>query len=204
VAVPASGGDFALARCFTLALTAIGRESVEIVYEPGRRDFSREAQRFRETNAQAILLAGPAEESEEWLLALRKARLAPLVLGTRELDPNGMHDIARSAAEGAIFVDSEWEFVRADDEQAAAGAAERDAFSGSADHRRGFRLGRILARTIMDGAFTSSRLHRELGWRSRVEGNQTPPWLAADDARDRLALYLIRNGRSERIAAGSR
>jgi ABC-type branched-subunit amino acid transport system substrate-binding protein len=204
IAMPSSGGDYGLARCFSSAMRGIGRESVDIMYEPGRRDFSREVQRFREAKAQAILLAGPAEESEEWLAALRKARLTPVVLGTRDLDPNGMHEATRAAAEGAIYVGDEWEFVRADEERRAVAAAERDSFVGSDDYRRGFRLGQNLARTIMDGAFTPSRLFRELRSISRSEGTQTPPRLAGDDARDRLPVYVIRNGKPERMAAGVR
>ena len=204
ILVPSAGGAYDLARCFELALSAIKREVVEIEYEPGRRDFSPEVRRLRDANVQAVLLAGPAEESEEWLVAMRKARLAIVVFGTDDLDPNGMHDFARSAAEGVIFAASEWEFVRADDIRRALRAAERDSFAESQDYSRGYRLGRNLARTIMDGAFTPSRLHRELSWKARSEGTRTPPRLAGDDALDRLPLYVIRNGKSERVAAGAR
>jgi hypothetical protein len=196
IALPSSRGSYGLAKCFQSAIQAIGRKVVEIEYEPGRRDFTPEARRFRDANAQAILLAGPAEESQEWLIALRKARLTPLVLGTSELDPSGMHDQARSAAEQVTYVGSEWEFVRADEERRALAAAEQDGFGGSADYRRGFRLGQILARTVVDGAFTPSRLYLELESKSRIEGEPSPARLAGDDARDRLPLFVIRNGAS--------
>jgi hypothetical protein len=196
IAVPESGGSFGLATCFASAMRAIGREFVELRYEPGRRDFSPEVRRFRESGAQALLLAGPAEESEEWLLALRKAKLAPVVLSHRGIAPEGLHEQAKSAAEGAYFVGNEWTPAKDDDERAVTEAAQRISSEDSPDFRRGYRLGRTLARTIVDGAFTPSRLYLSLESRSRVIAGPYPAFLVGDEERDRLSLFVLRGGQA--------
>jgi len=161
IALPEDGGDLPLVTGFAAALRAVGREIVVLEYAPGRRAFTAEAMRFAESGAQAILLAGPGEESGEWLAALAARNSRPLVLGSNELEPSGLHPSARTRLEGAVFVGDDWVDQR--------GELERrfrqmdpgpDRISGGrgADYRRGYRAGWLLARSISEGAFTASSL----------------------------------------------
>jgi hypothetical protein len=171
IALPEAGGDLQLARGFERAARALGRSSQVLVYAPGRRDFMPEARRFIATGAKAILFAGPGEESSEFLGALNRARVRPLVLGSNELAPEGFHSQARPWVEGAIYVGEEWEdrdstFARGE----VAARAESAPTSNPVEFARGYRFGAMLARAVIAGNATPSSLARELSLRALPGG----------------------------------
>jgi hypothetical protein len=200
VALPGSGGDMILASSFLGAMRGLGREAELLIYEPGRRDYAPEAARFVATGAQAILLAGPGEESAEWLGALMARKAKPLVLGTTELDPAGFHAGQRGRLEGAILAGEDW-----DDRnpglverlgRTAGDAADDPAF------RRGYRLGWVLARAVVEGAYTPSSLRLALEQRSlpRTMATFTSVLVGIDQTGATvptelvLPLFTIKNG----------
>ena len=162
IAAPREGADLGMADGFVAALQAMRREPVVLAYDAGRRDYAPEAHRFALADVQAILFAGPGEESGEWLAALAKARQAPLVLGTSELDPAGHHAQVRPRLEGAIYVGDDWEDRDAEIEKHVSLAAA----SPDRDFRRGFRFGWMLARAVVEGAWTPTSLRIALEARS--------------------------------------
>ena len=206
IAVPDVGRDTPLVLGFTSAARALGRECVFLEYASGRRDYGPEVERFVESGAQALVLAGAAEESGEWLSALAARRLRPLVLGSSELSPDGFHAAVRRHLEGAVFVGRDWSDRRGvvfdrlskmvpDPEQAAPG-------QGS-EYRRGYRLGWLLSRTIVEGAITPTRLAEEIARRSLRIGsfgslvvpvrssNGTTPVRPEEVV---VPLYMVKNG----------
>ncbi len=169
IAVPEEGGDQALVRGFEFAAAALGRRVHLLRYAPGRRDFAPEARRFTETGAVALLLAGPAEESSEWLVALARAGQRPLLLGSSELEPAGFHPAARAGLEGACFVGDDWE------SRSAAYARSAGAGAEVPESRRGHRAGWLLACAVKGGAFTPASLALALRERS-LSVRSADPW----------------------------
>jgi hypothetical protein len=165
IALPSDGGDLDLARGVASAAKILGREVIPLVYEPGRRDYAPEVRDFRDSGAQALVLTGSAEESAEWLLAIRSARLAPLVLATSEINPRGLHDRVRAAAENAIYVGDEWQPLGTLRVEVAA-AADSAGFAGRSDFAQGYLIGRNLVRLILEGNFTSARMTKALARQS--------------------------------------
>jgi hypothetical protein len=206
IALPESGGDLELARGFAGALRALGRTVHTVSYAPGRRDFTPEAKRFVATGAKVILLAGPGDESSEWLAALTRLRARPLVLGSSELDPEGFRPQDRSRFEGAIFVGDDWEDRDSTFAHRVALAVAEAEHVDAADVRRGFRLGFLLARAVVEGGWTPSALARELSLRSiaRISSRSTHALVrfdegtAADQWSVELPLYEIRQGTAVR------
>ena len=145
IALPGTGGDLELARGFVGAMRALGRTVHVLTYAPGRRDFTPEAKCFIATGAKAILLAGPSEESSEWLAALAKLRARPLVFGSSELTPDGLHPQDRARLAGAIFVGEEWTDRDSTFARRLAGAIDASPGVDGDDVARGFRLGFVLA-----------------------------------------------------------
>jgi hypothetical protein len=162
IAIPEQGGDLVLAAAFLNAAESLGRKVEILAYEPGRRNYAPEAERFLATRAQAILLAGPGEESGEWLTALAAKKAKPIVLGTRELDPAGFHERIRPLLEGAVFTGVDWEDRNAD---LVARMRSTNAEAGP-DFRRGFRFGWVVARAVIEGAYTPTSLRLALEERS--------------------------------------
>ncbi len=209
IALPAAGGDLELARGFAGGMHALGRTVHVLSYEPGRRDFAPEAKRFVATGAKAILLAGPAGESSEWLAALSKFRARPLVLGSSELSPEGFHPQDRARLEGAIFVDEEWEDRDSTFARRVAQAVDQSEGVDGADVRRGFRMGFMLARAVLSGAWTPSALAREMQARSIPvgPGPATHPIVKFDESSAQptwsveLPLKQVLDGRTVRRVA---
>ncbi len=163
IASPEHGADAALGRGFSDALRALGRERIQLDYAPGRRPYTAEAERFVASGAQAILFAGAGEESGEWLSALAKRNVHPVVLGTLELAPEGFHASQRAALEGAILAGEDWE-DRNPDLVARLMALGEPAMDP--DFRRGYRFGWTVARAIVEGAYTPTSLKRVLETRA--------------------------------------
>ncbi len=165
IAIPEDGGDLPLATGFAAALRALGREVVVLEYAPGRRSYAAEATRFAESGAQAILLAGPGEESGEWLASLSSRKLKPLVLGSSELDPAGYHPTTHARIEGAIFVGDDWLDRPGELERRFAvmdPGPDRISDGPGADYRRGYRTGWLVSRSVLEGGYTPSSLARAL------------------------------------------
>jgi hypothetical protein len=101
---PDEGGNVELAH----ALERAAGQMETVSYVAGRREHREDARRVRATGADAVVLLGPADESADWLPALRSGGSPLLVLGTDELDPQGFHEQARRALEGAIYVRTFW------------------------------------------------------------------------------------------------
>jgi hypothetical protein len=101
---PDEGGNVELAH----ALVRANGQLETVTYTAGRREHREDARRVLATGADAVVLLGAAEESADWLPTLRSAGSQLLVLGTDELDPEGFHEQARRALEGAIYVRTFW------------------------------------------------------------------------------------------------
>jgi hypothetical protein len=166
VALPEAGGDFDMAAGFVAAMRATKREVKVLTYAPGRRDYQPEARRFAATGAQAILFAGPSEESAEWLTALTRLRQSPLVLGTSELDPAGHHASVRSRLESAIYVGDDWSDRDVDLVGRMTFAGDSLGIAEDPEFRRGFRFGWMMARAVIEGAWTPASLRIALEQRS--------------------------------------
>ena len=162
IAVSESGAGYGLAACLAKACQDYGIAIERLDYAAGRRDYAPEVARFATSSADALVLAGPGEESAEWLVALGRRKLHPLVLGDRELDPAGFHPAAQAALDGAVLVDDEWIDDAGSDRATQRAAADSLGFEGSADFARGYAFGRLLALELMHGAYTPSRLLVEL------------------------------------------
>lgn len=209
IAVPESGGDRGLARGVALAVKSMDlKESVLLTYSPGRRDYAPEVRKFRESGARAIVLTGPAGECGEWLIALRAANLDPLVLSSSEIDPSGLHERARRAGEGAIYVGDHWQ-PRPALEAEIARAADSTGFAAREDFAFGYLIGRNLVRLVLEGNITPARLTDALSRQapqlllgstsvtsSPLDKGQRPLEVS-------LPLYVIRSGISERLPWGA-
>lgn len=167
IAMPEHDSDTALGRGFGDAMRAIGRETVRLDYAPGRRNYAPEAEQFIVSAAQAILFTGAGEESGEWLSALAKRKVRPVVLGAWELAPEGFHPSQRALLEGAILAGDDWEDRNLDiiARLQALGAPASDP-----DFRRGYRFGWTVARAVVEGAYTPTSLKRVL------ESRALPQW----------------------------
>ena len=181
VALPRDGGDRSLVRGLEVVSHLLGRRLHLLVYEPGRRDYAPEARRFVESGAKALVLAGPAEESAEWALALGRARVKTLLLGPAELDPAGFHPAAKTAIEGAVFVADEWEERDSTLTPGASASAEE-----GESRQRGFRLGYRIGREVRSGAYTPASLTLALAAQS-LPVHRPDPW-------DPLALSAAPDG----------
>lgn len=158
IAIPDHGGDTGLADAFEGVLRLAGRGCVRLEYAAGRRDFAPEVRGFVASGASHLLLAGPAEESAEWIAALARAKLTPSLLGSAELDPAGFHAGTRARLEGARFVGEDWEDRDAPRLARMAAAAESMGVAEGSDFRRGYRVGFSVARAVVEGAFTPRTL----------------------------------------------
>jgi hypothetical protein len=163
IALPEHGADKALGRGFGDAMQVLGRETMLLDYAPGRRAYSAEAEQFVASGAQAILFTGAGEESGEWLAALAKRKVRPVVLGAWELAPEGFHPAQRELLEGAILAGDDWE-DRNPDLIARLQAIGEPALDP--DFRRGYRFGWTVARAVAEGAFTPTSLKRVLETRT--------------------------------------
>jgi hypothetical protein len=212
VALPETGGDVALARAFAGLLVStdddVRRVAVPLRYAAGRRSYAPEVQRARAAGCDALVLCGPPEETAEWLRALRAARVRMLVLGNSGLDPAGLRDDERAAAEGAVYVDSNWRIVGSP--RSAKGEAARAAGfdENDRDFERGYVTGGMIARRIVAGNCSAGLLRDAFEDESpvilglaRTMLNPGPnPALPGSGTID-LPLYRIGAGRAEPIPA---
>lgn len=202
IAIPSVDGDFDLAAGFLAGARELRREAAVLEYEPGRRDYAPEARHFAESGAQALLLAGPAEESAEWVAALARARLRPLVLGSNELDPAGFHAGVRAGLEGAIFAGDDWEDRDANLLARIHAAGDSLALGDDPGFRRGYRFAWMVTRSVVEGAWTPTSLRLALERRSLPRSPVHPfdtPVQSRAGAVNRptdvvVPLFVVRNG----------
>jgi hypothetical protein len=199
IVVPEHGADFVLGASFISAVRVMRREFEVITYPPGRRDYGAEAERFIASGADAILFTGPGEESGEWLAALARRKVRPLILGTEELQPAGFHPATRALLEGTIFVGSDWEDRSPD---VLDHLERRGEIAFDPGFRRGFRFGWLVGRSILEGAYTPTSLRvalesyahvRQGGQFSRVlVGVERPAPAKPEEIV--VPLYTVKNG----------
>ncbi len=182
--VPGEGGDLLLAHALGRAAGASALPVTRIEYVAGRREHREDARRVRASGADAVALLGPAEESADWLPALRAGGGAVLVLGTDELDPAGFHEQARRAAEGAIFVRTRYSPVDTS-------ATEWDGPSSAA-----WIAGWAVGNAIAHGADSPRALVRALETRVPEE-DASNAWLAVPPEVAKIDVLRVRNGRAE-------
>jgi hypothetical protein len=211
VALPETGGDVALARACVGLLRAtdddVRRVVVPIRYASGVRNYGPEARRARELGCDALILCGPPEETAEWLRGLKANRGRMILLGGGGLDPAGLRDVERVAAEGAIFVDSNWRLagplrVASEESARAAGIEAVDP-----DFERGFVTGTMIVRRVVAGNCSPGLLRDALEDESpeilglvRTMVNPGTDPTRPGSGTIGLPIYRIRNGVAERVA----
>lgn len=182
--LPSEGGDVRLARALERAAHTGALAVTTIEYLAGRREHREDVRRVRASGADAVVLLGPAEESADWLPALRAGGGALLVLGTDELDPAGFHEPARRAVEGAIFVRTR--YAPADTSE-----VEWDGLTAAA-----WIAGWAVGNAIAQGADSPRALVQALESRI-VEGDASDAWLAVPPEVARIEVLRVKNGRAE-------
>jgi hypothetical protein len=143
-----------------------------------------------------LLLAGPGEESSEWITALARAARRPLILGSAELHPDGFHADVRKHLDGVIFAGDDWSNA----DVAAPGAAATGHEADPA-HQRGRRAGRLIANAVKRGGFTPASLTLALREAS-IPVPDTDPWgpwtIARLDGEHELTvpLFVVKDGQA--------
>jgi hypothetical protein len=205
VAVSESGDGFGFASCIEQACRALDLPVDQLDYTSGIRNYAAEADRFAATQAGALVLTGSDPESAEWLRAIAKRKLKPLVLGTLGIDPAGFHEHERAMVEGAILVGDEWSDWSGIPGSVGA-AADSAGLAGSADFGRAFAFGQWLGLAVHGGNWTPTRLARaaESASLPHIYGASDWNWLGSSfagagstPARREVPLWVVRGGRLE-------
>ncbi|MGH7726535.1 MAG: hypothetical protein ACREOU_13995 [Candidatus Eiseniibacteriota bacterium] len=193
LAIPSGGKVESLATAIEVQAQGLNVERFE--YDSGRRDYSPEVRSVVSRGADGLVLLGPAEESAEWLLALAATKTRLVVLGTEELDPAGFHERTRAAAEGAVYVSSEYELSEKERGGLMRGT---EWISEEPLYRRYYLAGRAIGACVAQGAYTPGSLRKSLARRSRPSHTLTASLEWSEDIAA-VPLYRIERGVAVRI-----